>query len=132
MSALVTKLKRAVPKPIRLAFREGREHLRKRLIFSRFAPLVPPERLMHDGPPTYSDFKQNAEEFLQLYIDLCDLKRNERILDIGCGIGRKTVLLTDYLNDHGSYEGLDIVLSGIEWCSRKITKKISELQVYAC
>jgi trans-aconitate methyltransferase len=36
------------------------------------------------------------------------------MLDLGCGIGRKTFLLTDYPNDEGSYEGLDTVKTGID------------------
>ena len=128
MRSLIRKLQRVVPGPIKLVLKEGQERLRKRLMFGRFAPLIPPERLMHDGPPTYADFKQNAEEFFRLYIDLCDLKPNERMLDVGCGIGRKTVLLTGYLNDQGAYEGIDVVKSGIEWCSHVITKRYQNIK----
>jgi len=78
---------------------------------------------MHDGPPTYFDFKRNAEEFLNLYVELCGLKTHERILDVGCGIGRKTILLTKYLDARGSYDGIDIVKTGIDWCSRKISPR---------
>jgi SAM-dependent methyltransferase len=35
---------------------------------------------------------------------------------MGCGIGRLAIPLTRYLED-GSYEGLDIVPSGIRWCN---------------
>ena len=45
------------------------------------------------------------------------------MLDVGSGIGRKTILLTDYLNHEGSYEGLDIVKTGIDWCTERITCK---------
>lgn len=75
---------------------------------------------MHDGPPTYLAFKENGEKFFRLYKDLCDLKPPERILDIGCGIGRKTFLLTEHLSPQGTYVGMDIVKSGIDWCSTRI------------
>jgi ubiquinone/menaquinone biosynthesis C-methylase UbiE len=45
------------------------------------------------------------------------------MLDVGCGIGRKTFLLTSYLNADGRYEGLDIVKTGIDWCTERITRK---------
>jgi ubiquinone/menaquinone biosynthesis C-methylase UbiE len=112
-----------MPLPVQGALRSARDRIRKRLLFGRLAPLVPPEELMHDGPPTYLDFKQNAEEFLRLYIDLCGLKPHEKVLDVGCGIGRKTIFLTRYLSTGGAYEGIDIVTAGIDWCSRKISRK---------
>ena len=77
---------------------------------------------MHDGPVGFKEFKTNGEEFFRYYTKLCDLKPYERMLDVGSGIGRKTFLLTDYLNQDGSYEGLDIVKAGIDWCTERITR----------
>jgi len=85
--------------------------------------MVPPEHLMHDGPPTYEQFKENGDEFYRIYLDLCGLMPNEKILDVGCGIGRKTIRLTGYLKAPGEYQGMDIVPSGIEWCTRRITSR---------
>ena len=45
------------------------------------------------------------------------------MLAVGSGIGRKTFLLTDYLNHEGSYQGLDIVKTAIDWCTERITCK---------
>jgi hypothetical protein len=39
-------------------------------------------------------FKKNGEEFLEIYQKLCGLKPDERVLDVGSGIGRKTLPLT--------------------------------------
>ena len=78
---------------------------------------------MHEGPRSYEVFKQNSEEFFRLYVDLCGLKPDEQILDVGCGIGRKTIRLTQYLGDGGAYEGIDIVKSGIDWCSERISRR---------
>jgi ubiquinone/menaquinone biosynthesis C-methylase UbiE len=85
--------------------------------------MIPPLELMHDGPVGFEEFKTNGEEFFRYYTKLCDLKPYERMLDVGSGIGRKTFLLTDYLNHEGSYEGLDIVKTGIDWCTERITRK---------
>src|SRR3989442_6665069 len=122
---MLYRLKRSVLGPLKQGLQSAQRGflitlspIRKRLIFSRLAPVVPPEALMHDGPPTYLDFKRNAEEFPNLYVELCGLKTHERILDVGCGIGRKTILLTKYLDARGSYEGIHIVKNGIDWCSR--------------
>jgi SAM-dependent methyltransferase len=41
---------------------------------------------------------------------------NERVLDLGCGPGHHARPLTEYLSSEGSFEGLDIGLSVIEYC----------------
>lgn len=89
--------------------------------FGRHAAMVPPVALMHDGPQSYKEFKQNGREFLRYYIQLCGLRPDEKILDVGSGIGRKTLPLVDYLNERGSYDGLELVKSGVEWCTEKYT-----------
>jgi ubiquinone/menaquinone biosynthesis C-methylase UbiE len=76
---------------------------------------------MFDGLATIEDFKAQGDECLQIFRDVAGLKPDERILDVGCGIGRKTLPLTQYLSEQGSYEGIDIVKAGIEWCGEKIT-----------
>ena len=91
--------------------------------FGRHAGLVPPVELMHDGPQSYKEFKQNGEEFLRYYVELCGLRPDEKILDVGSGIGRKTLPLVDYLNERGSYDGLELVQSAVEWCTEKYTSK---------
>ena len=124
MKALIRAL---VPKRLRPAFRRPYNYVRHKLfltkLFGHYASMIPPLELMHDGPVGFEEFKTNGEEFFRYYTELCDLKPNERMLDVGSGIGRKTFLLTDYLNDEGSYEGLDIVKTGIDWCTERITRK---------
>lgn len=56
---------------------------------------------------------------LQKYIDL---KSSNHILDVGCGIGRTAVALTDVIKE-GSYDGFDAVEKGIDWCNKNINKK---------
>ena len=50
------------------------------------------------------------------------LKPNHRVLDIGSGIGRMAIPLTEHLTS-GSYEGFDIVPTGINWCKENIEKR---------
>lgn len=66
------------------------------------------------------DFESMGSLFLNWFKELGGLQPNERVLDVGCGIGRMAIPLTRYLNADGSYEGLDIVREGIDWCKRNI------------
>jgi len=75
------------------------------------------------GYQAFLVFKKNGEEFFRYYIELCDLKPNEKILDVGCGIGQKTIPLTKYLDETGRYEGFDIIKSEINWCKKSISTR---------
>lgn len=114
-----------MPKKFHPALRRAWDKLNYRYqskrLFGRNARFIPPVDLMHDGPRTYKDFKENGDEFFRHYVDLCGLKPDEDMLDLGSGIGRKTLPLTRYLSDRGSYVGMDIVKSGVDWCTQKYT-----------
>jgi SAM-dependent methyltransferase len=84
---------------------------------NRFLP-APPASLM---PGSDGDFRETGAEFLGHFISHGGLAPNERVLDIGCGVGRMAVPLTQYLDDAGSYDGVDIVAPGIAWCRATIT-----------
>jgi ubiquinone/menaquinone biosynthesis C-methylase UbiE len=83
-------------------------------------PLIPPKRMLHSYE---GDFKKIGEEYLRCFMEVADLKRNERVLDVGCGIGRVAVALTKYLDKEGGYEGFDIVPEWVNWCIKKISPK---------
>ncbi len=82
--------------------------------------MVPPRERNFVGP---ADFKAVGREFLSHFVSVAKLQPHERVLDIGCGIGRMAVPLTQYLQPPGSYDGFDVVASGIEWCETKITPR---------
>lgn len=44
------------------------------------------------------------------------LKPNSRVLDVGCGLGRLARILTSFLSPRGSYHGIDVCKSSIDWC----------------
>ena len=55
---------------------------------------------MFDGPQSLEVFKPNGEEFftiyiryIQVYTNVYGLRPDEKMLDAGCGIGRKTLPL---------------------------------------
>jgi SAM-dependent methyltransferase len=85
---------------------------------NRFMPTPPHDQVfVGDG-----DFLAVGAEFLRYCVALGGLKADARVADIGCGIGRLAVPLTQYLDpERGSYDGIDPVLSGIEWCRRHVT-----------
>jgi SAM-dependent methyltransferase len=78
-------------------------------------PLVPPSRLHTVGD---TDFRATGDEFMGLFRDLVDLRPDERVLDVGCGIGRLARPLASYLTSAGSYEGFDVADVAIKWCQR--------------
>ena len=83
-------------------------------------PLQPPRgKIYTDG----GDFLKEGRDFLIHFKDLCKLEPHHRVLDIGSGIGRMAIPLTEYLNEKGTYEGFDIVEEGVAWCQQKISSK---------
>lgn len=89
------------------------------LLTGKRDPLTPPHKLRFVGA---GDFQEVGKEFFRYFVDLCELKPDARVLDVGCGIGRMAVPLTRFFTS-GSYEGFDIVPKGIDWCTGKITRK---------
>lgn len=78
--------------------------------------LVPPRRLDFVG---HSDFVRTGDEFLALFTGRGGLRPGDRVLDVGCGIGRMARPLTGFLGEGGSYDGFDINRAGIAWCRRR-------------
>jgi SAM-dependent methyltransferase len=76
-------------------------------------PRVPPRRLNFVG---ITDFIDTGDEFMAHFVTLGGLQPGERVLDVGCGIGRIARPLAGYLNADGSYDGFDINAEGIAWC----------------
>jgi SAM-dependent methyltransferase len=67
----------------------------------------------------HSDFAGTGDEFLGHFTALGGLAPTERVLDIGCGIGRMARPLAGYLTAPGTYDGFDINREGIAWCQAK-------------
>src|SRR5262245_30990788 len=72
-------------------------------VLRRRNPLVPTRgasAFVGDG-----DFAGMGRRFLELFVSLGGLKPEHRVLDIGCGIGRMALPLTDFLGSVGEYWG---------------------------
>jgi hypothetical protein len=90
------------------------------LLLGKRDSLTPPTSRIFVGA---GDFKQTGEKFFRYFVELAELEPGEKLLGVGCGIGRMALPLTKYLNEKGSYEGFDIVADGIHWCRTKITPR---------
>ena len=64
-----------------------------------------------------------GSEFLRYFTSLALLRTDEKVLDVGCGIGRMAIPLTRYLRPPGGYTGFDIVSGGISWCRNNISTR---------
>jgi SAM-dependent methyltransferase len=81
--------------------------------------MVPPRYLRRSGD---GDFEATGNEFLEYFTEIGQLKPKHKVLEVGCGIGRMARPLTKYLTS-GSYEGIDVVPTGIRWCQRNISTR---------
>lgn len=84
--------------------------------------LTPPRRLMFVGG---GDFKRAGQKFLRFFVELGGLGPDDRVLDVGCGVGRMAVPLAGFLSERGRYEGFDVVPEAIAWCRKAITRRRS-------
>ena len=89
-------------------------------LFKKRDPLIPPRGMIFIGS---GDFVKQGNHLAELVKTYTRLRPDDRILDIGCGIGRLAVPLTKYLSKDGIYEGFDIVQFGIDWCIKNITSR---------
>ncbi|MDB5121044.1 MAG: methylase involved in ubiquinone/menaquinone biosynthesis [Sphingobacteriales bacterium] len=88
-------------------------------IFGSQDQLMPPKAMNFVGN---GDFKKTGQEFLRYFINFAGLKETDNVLDVGSGIGRMAIPLASYLKT-GTYDGLDIVEKGVNWCNNKIAPK---------
>ena len=97
------------------------ETFKARVLGNRFIPIPPQER--NQSSPTAVDdgFLAMGTGMASLLIQQ-GLAPDHRVLDIGSGIGRLALPLTQYLSPKGSYFGLDINLDAVSWCHEHITR----------
>lgn len=88
-------------------------------IFRKRNQLVPPEGLIYTGR---GDFLKVGRYWLDRFVNDGGLQPDHSVLDIGSGIGRMALPLTQYLSS-GKYEGFDAVFQGVKWCRDNIQKK---------
>jgi ubiquinone/menaquinone biosynthesis C-methylase UbiE len=113
----------SIPRPIRWTLRKLYflpAELSERLL-GRQEDLVPPKSANFVG--AVDTFRRSGDILVDRLVGVAGLTPDARVLDVGCGIGRLAVALTRFNNSAGSYEGLDIVPGGIQWCTEHITPR---------
>jgi SAM-dependent methyltransferase len=111
----------------------ARFRLRSLLELARYAPLdlrdralrrrdpsLPPRRLMLVGD---GDFLSAGDEFVVHFQRLGGLQASSSVLDIGCGVGRMAIPLTEVLDSSARYVGFDVHREMIRWCQRQLTPR---------
>lgn len=74
------------------------------------------------------DYAQSAQMLLDFFIRHADLKPNERVLDVGCGVGRAAWGLAHYLGPEARYSGFDIFPVGVEWCQKNLSPRLPNFE----
>lgn len=96
----------------------------KEYLFSR-DPLIPPRhiRALFGATIPIYEYKKIGDIFFNIFTQRCNVKADDKILEIGSGCGRIAFPLTQYLSPDGSYEGLEIQKCGYDWCRNNITPR---------
>jgi len=95
------------------------ENLIEFILKNKYMP-HPPEHRIFTGQDE-GQFALNGVNTMRSLIE-GGLKQSHRVLDIGSGIGRVSIPLTQYLDKTGSYIGVDIVNDGVAWCNENISQ----------
>lgn len=82
--------------------------------------LIPPKGLIYTGR---GDFLGQGRQYVNLFKSEGGLQPDATVLDIGSGIGRVAIPLTEYLNEDATYEGFDVIELGVNWCQKNISSK---------
>lgn len=80
-------------------------------------PIPPHEYIKFVG----GHFTDVGFNFLGYSIQMVGLEPTDKVLDIGCGVGRIAYPLTYYLKEGGGYEGFDISEKLIKWAKSEIS-----------
>jgi ubiquinone/menaquinone biosynthesis C-methylase UbiE len=88
-------------------------------------PMVPPRGMIFTGS---GDFKEQGRKMAQLLLREAGLQAHHQVLDVGSGIGRMDVALTDILSSQGRFVGFDVVKKGIRWSQKHISSRYPNFQ----
>ena len=93
---------------------------------------LPPENLrVWVGPFADSDlFRESGKETVRSIVELCGLKSDARVLDVGCGCGRVAAALAPHLSGSGRYDGFDVAAPLINWCRHELGPRLPQFHFH--
>lgn len=84
---------------------------------------VPPRGMIFTGSSAGAEsYLKQGQHQLELLKTFVHLKPSDDVLDIGSGVGRSAIALSDFLSNEARYEGFDVVKKGVDWCNKKLRK----------
>lgn len=86
---------------------------------------VPPKGMIFTGS---GDFERDGRELVANFAQFAGLLPEHHVLDVGSGIGRVALPLTQFLNEKGRYDGFDPVPTGVAWCQQNISSRWPNFQ----
>jgi SAM-dependent methyltransferase len=89
--------------------------------------MVPPRGLQYHGA---GDFRATGHHLVDLLAAHAGLAPSSRVLDIGCGLGRAAVALTEILDGEGSYDGFDVSRSDVAWCRQEVSARFPRFRFH--
>lgn len=84
----------------------------------RSEPPLPPANLVDGVGP--GEYWRIGRETVALVDELVAVRPDDRILDVGCGLGRVAWPLASRLGRKGRYTGLDVSKQYVEWCRKNL------------
>ena len=78
----------------------------------------------------HEQWNEVIAEHFECYRQWMPIEPSSHVLEIGCGIGRDAMALTDIISSAGSYVGLDVTRPSIEWCQSEITSRFSNFNFH--
>jgi SAM-dependent methyltransferase len=78
------------------------------------------------GTDTFDEISRNHRASTDMRIGL---RPDFNIVEIGCGIGRDAIPLSEFLTT-GSYIGIDIIGRSIDWCTQNISSRHPNFQFH--
>jgi SAM-dependent methyltransferase len=98
----------------------------ERIAGNRFMPAPPNHLLLPDTE--IASFRRLGALLVGRLVDEVGLEPHHNVVDIGSGIGRVAIPLTQYLTAKGSYHGLEVIKPAVEWCKSNISSSYENFQ----
>ncbi len=126
MKGLKKKLWMKLPRPAKNVLKTARAVVKdinsrklRAELFGGDECFVPKLVQMRDGPQDYHVFKASGLSHFET-LKKSGLSPDSTVLDVGCGIGRKTLPLLHYLSQEARYDGIDTDAESVLWLKRRI------------